>query len=111
MPNAVRNFMSKVEMIKDNKPDANPAHATHIEIKLRDGRTLTTEVDKQKGTKAFPLKDADYERKFLGCAATGLNQALAVDLHRAIMHLDEQVSIKQVMAALRGLRVAAVTAE
>ena len=111
MPNAVRNFMSKVEMIKDNKPDANPAHPTHIEIKLRDGRTLTTEVDKQKGTKAFPLKDADYERKFLGCAATGLDQALAVDLHRAIMHLDEQVSIKQVMAPLRGLRGAAVTAE
>jgi len=27
------------------------------------------------------------------------------------MHLDEQVSIKQVMAPLRGLRGAAVTAE
>ena len=104
MPDAVREFIPKVEMIKDEKPDANPAHPTHIEITLRDGRTLAADIDKQKGTKAFPLVDADYERKFLGCATMGLDQASATDLHGAIMRLDDQQSIDPVMAPLRDLR-------
>ena len=53
---------------------------------------------------AFPLVDADYERKFLGCATMGLDQASATDLHGAIMRLDDQQSIDPVMAPLRELR-------
>ena len=111
IPAEVRAFMPKVEMFKDSKPDANPAHPTHIEIALRDGRTLTTDVAKQKGTKDFPLVDDDYARKFLGCAAAGMDSVSATELHGTIMRFDEQDSIGAVMAPLRGLRRPAVAAE
>ena len=111
MPDPVRAFMPKVEMIKDDKPDANPAHPTHIEINLRDGRTLTTDVAKQKGTKDSPLVDADYEKKFLGCAVTGMDAEAAQQLHAAIMGLNDQTSVDTVMTPLRGLRSQAMAAE
>ncbi len=111
MPAEVRSFMPKVEMIKDDKPDASPAHPTHIEVALRDGRTLTTEVAIKRGSKDSPLGDSDYERKFLGCAAAGMDSTSAAELHGTIMRLDEQASIGAVMAPLRGLRHTAVAAE
>ena len=111
MPSEVREFMPKVSMLKDTKPDANPSHPTIIEIALRDGRTVSTEIAKQKGTKDFPLDTAEYESKFLGCAAAGLESASATDLYSAIMRLDEQDSIGAVMAPLRDLRRPAVAAE
>ncbi len=110
-PPEVKDFMPRVEMLKSDKPDSRPPPPTILEIKLRDGRTLSTEVTLQKGGKDFPLGDEDYARKFLDCAATGMEAAAANELHKAVYGMDNLEAIAGLMAPLRGLRRPAFAAE
>lgn len=110
-PPEVGAFMPKVEMRKSENPDTSPPEPTRLSIKLTDGRTLETEIAKQKGTKDSPLNDDDYARKFIDCAATGMDPAAATDLHKAFMRLDDQDTIAGLMTPLRDLRRSAFAAE
>ncbi len=103
MPSEVRDFMSKVEMIKHDTPDTKPPTPTALDIRLRDGRTLSTEVAFTRGQKLAPLSDSDYARKFLNCAEAGIDSAAAAEMHKAILTLDTLGSIDGVMAPLRGV--------
>jgi len=103
-PDEVKSFMAKVDMQLSEHPDSSPQESTLVEVSLRDGRKLTTEVAFTKGQKAAPLSDQDYGRKFLGCAGEAMDAKTAAGIHRDILALDTLNSIDGVMAPLRNVQ-------
>ncbi len=105
-PEDVQAFMQKVDMVMSEHPDSNPQKPTLVEINLRDGSKLTTEIAHTKGQKEAPLTDQDYAQKFLGCAAEALDGGTAAGIHKDILTFDKLNSIAGVMEPLRNLRAA-----
>lgn len=111
IPDEVKAFMPKVEMLAHEGADTVPPTPTTIDIALRDGRTLSKVIDTTRGQKALPLVDDDYARKFLGCAAVALDSATASRLHEQLMSFDTLASIGDALAPLRAEPAAAAAAE
>ena len=69
-------------------------------MRLADGRTLTCSAPEEKGSPAFPIPDADLERKFVDCASTILDQPRAQEAAQLVMALERQRSLQPLLHLL-----------
>jgi 2-methylcitrate dehydratase PrpD len=100
----VRELMGRVTMVVDPAlPEGVEQHAwTRVTVRLRDGRTLTTEPRGARGHPDTPLSDAALREKFLACARTVLSVDDAEGLAEQIGHLEDIPDIRALTSRLEG---------
>ncbi len=64
-------------------------HATHVEVRLRDGRVLRQSCDHAKGSASSPLSEQDLVSKFFKLATKAVDQDQARALRDLVNRLDE----------------------
>jgi 2-methylcitrate dehydratase PrpD len=100
----VRELMGRVDMVVDpGLPQGVEQNAwSRVTIRLRDGRTLTTEPRGARGHPDMPLSDAALRDKFLGCAKTVLSADEAEAVAEQIGHLEDIPDIRALTSRLEG---------
>jgi 2-methylcitrate dehydratase PrpD len=100
----VRELMGRITMVVDPAlPEGVEQHAwTRVTVRLRDGRTLTTEPRGARGHPDTPLSDAALREKFLACARTVLSVDDAEGLAEQIGHLEDIPDIRALTSRLEG---------
>jgi 2-methylcitrate dehydratase PrpD len=79
-----------------------------IEVELADGRVLRTRAEFAKGSPANPMRDEELVEKFLGCLDwAGISMDAGREVADRVMSLEDQASIRDVVAPLRGAAVGA----
>jgi 2-methylcitrate dehydratase PrpD len=74
---------------------------TRVEIALRDGRTLSNQVDMPRGDPRAPLSEDDLLAKFRETAGMVLAPPAVTTLADAILHLDRDADIRPLLAQVR----------
>ena len=99
-----RDLMERVAMIVDpGLPDGVEQHAwSRVTVRLRDGRTLSTEARGARGHPDTPLSDAALREKFLACAQTVLVPDEAEGIAEQIGHLEDIPDIRALTSRLEG---------
>ena len=99
-----RALMERVAMVVDpGLPQGVEQHAwSRVTVRLRDGRTLSTEPRGARGHPETPLSDAALHDKFLACARTVLSPDEAVGVAEQIGHLEDIPDIRALTSRLEG---------
>jgi 2-methylcitrate dehydratase PrpD len=99
-----RELMERVAMVVDpGLPEGVEQHAwSRVTVRLRDGRTLSTEPRGARGHPDTPLSDAALRDKFLACAQTVLTQDEAAGIAEQIGHLEDIPDIRALTSRLEG---------
>jgi len=99
-----RELMARVAMVIDPElPQGVEQHAwSRVTVRLRDGRTLSTEARGARGHPDTPLSDAALREKFLGCARTVLSADEADGVAEQIGHLEDIPDIRALTSRLEG---------
>jgi hypothetical protein len=71
-------------------------------VRLRDGRSVTTEARGARGHPDTPLSDAALREKFLGCARTVLSMDEAEGVAEQIGHLEDIPDVRALTSRLEG---------
>jgi 2-methylcitrate dehydratase PrpD len=100
----IRSLMARTDCYHDPSLDAVypkkwPAAA---EIKLRNGQTVSTQVEYPAGEPENPVPGEDLVRKFVMLTDSLLATETAHELARRILNLDHEAGIEGVMRAIRG---------
>src|SRR5882724_7165844 len=100
----VRELMERVAMVVDpGLPEGVEQHAwSRVTVRLRDGRTLSTEARGARGHPDTPLSDAALRDKFLGCAKTVLSADEAEAVAEQIGHLEDIPDIRALTSRFEG---------
>jgi len=100
----VRELMERVSMVVDpGLPEGVEQHAwSRVTVRLRDGRTLSTEARGARGHPDTPLSDAALREKFLACAGTVLAPDEAEGVAEQIGHLEDVPDIRALTSRLEG---------
>ena len=86
-------------------PDLKPTKAgrpARVTIRLRDGRTLSQQVDAAKGGDVVPMTTDELRAKFYECAGRAITPASADLLIDAIHRLDDAGDLGPLTELLRG---------
>jgi 2-methylcitrate dehydratase PrpD len=79
-----------------------------IDVELTDGRVLETRAEFGKGSPANPMTDDELVAKFLDCLDwAGIPASTGREVADRVLHLEDESSIGDVIAPLRGVAVAA----
>ena len=99
-----RELMERVAMVVDpGLPQGVERHAwSRVTVRLRDGRTVSTEARGARGHPDMPLSDAALREKFLGCARTVLGADEAEGVAEQIEHLEDIPDIRALTSRLEG---------
>src|SRR5207245_10723426 len=99
-----RELMERVAMVVDpSSPEGAEQHArSRVTVRLRDGRTVSTEARGARGHPDTPLSDAALHEKFLGCSRTVLVAAEAEGVAEQIEHLEDIPDIRALTSRLEG---------
>ena len=99
-----RELMERVAMVVDaGLPEGAAQHAwSRVTVRLRDGRTLSTEPRGARGHPDTPLSDAALREKFLACAQTVLTPDEAAGVAEQIGHLEDVPDIRALTSRLEG---------
>jgi 2-methylcitrate dehydratase PrpD len=99
-----RELMGRVAMAIDpGLPQGVEQNAwSRVTVRLRDGRTLSTEPRGARGHPDTPLSDAALRDKFLGCARTVLASDEAEGVAEQIGHLEDIPDIRALTSRLEG---------
>ncbi|PYM62327.1 MAG: MmgE/PrpD family protein [Candidatus Rokuibacteriota bacterium] len=99
-----RELMERVAMVVDpGLPQGVERHAwSRVTVRLRDGRTVSTEARGARGHPDTPLSDAALREKFLGCAGTVLGADEAEGVAEQIEHLEDIPDIRALTSRLEG---------
>jgi 2-methylcitrate dehydratase PrpD len=73
-----------------------------VTVRLRDGRTLSTEARGARGHPATPLSDAALLEKFLACAKAVLSVDEAEGVAEQIGHLEDIPDVRALTSRLEG---------
>ena len=73
-----------------------------IEVRLRDGRVLSSEASTSRGTPERPMTPQELAAKFHGCAAGVIPEARARKVLETVYSVDELEDVAQLTALLRG---------
>jgi 2-methylcitrate dehydratase PrpD len=100
----LRDLMGRVAMIVDpGLPAGVEQNAwSRVTVRLRDGRTLSTEPRGARGHPDAPLSDEALRVKFLACARTVLTADEAEGLAEQIGHLEDIPDIRALTSRLEG---------
>src|SRR5215831_5293782 len=99
-----RELMAKVVMVIDpGLPQRVEQHAwSRVTVRLRDGRTLSTQARGARGHPDTPLSDAALRDKFVGCVRTVLSPDEADGVAEQIGHLEDIPDIRALTSRLEG---------
>lgn len=99
-----RELMGRVAMTVDpGLPQGVEQNAwSRVTVRLRDGRTLSTEPRGARGHPDTPLSDGALRDKFLGCARTVLASNEAEGVAEQIGHLEDIPDIRALTSRLEG---------
>jgi 2-methylcitrate dehydratase PrpD len=99
-----RELMERVAMVVDpGLPEGVEQHAwSRVTVRLRDGRTVSTEARGARGHPDTPLSDAALREKFLGCSRTVLGADEAEGVAEQIEHLEDIPDIRALTSRLEG---------
>jgi 2-methylcitrate dehydratase PrpD len=99
-----RELMERITMVVDSAlPQGVEQNAwSRVTIRLRDGRTLSTEPRGARGHPDTPLPDAALRDKFLGCARTVLSPDEADGVAEQIGHLEDIPDVRALTSRLEG---------
>ncbi|HZO39975.1 MAG TPA: MmgE/PrpD family protein [Methylomirabilota bacterium] len=99
-----RELMGRVAMAIDpGLPQGVEQNAwSRVTVRLRDGRTLSTQPRGARGHPDTPLSDAALRDKFLGCARTVLASDEAEGVAEQIGHLEDIPDIRALTSRLEG---------
>jgi 2-methylcitrate dehydratase PrpD len=99
---AVRALMARTECFRDPSLDAVYPRQwpARIELRLRDGRTVSTRVEHAKGEPENPVPRDELIAKFTSLVSHRLSDAEAAELARRILRLEELSAVGEVMAML-----------
>ena len=99
-----RELMGRVAMTVDPAlPQGVEQNAwSRVTVRLRDGRTLSTEPRGARGHPDTPLSDGALRDKFLGCARTVLASDEAEGVAEQIGHLEDIPDIRALTSRLEG---------
>ena len=100
----VRELMGRITMVVDpGLPEGVEQHAwSRVTVRLRDGRTLSTEARGARGHPATPLSDAALLEKFLACAKAVLSVDEAEGVAEQIGHLEDIPDVRVLTSRLEG---------
>src|SRR2546426_1181175 len=100
----MRELMGQIAMVVDpGLPEGVEQHAwSRVTVRLRDGRTVSTEARGARGHPDTPLSDAALREKFLGCARTVLGADEAEGVAEQIEHLEDIPDIRALTSRLEG---------
>ena len=99
-----RELMERVAMVVDpGLPQGVERHAwSRVTVRLRDGRTVSTEARGARGHPETPLSDEALREKFLACARTVLSPDEADGVAEQIGHLEHIPDIRALTSRLEG---------
>jgi 2-methylcitrate dehydratase PrpD len=92
-----RELMAKTRMVVSPKQPANGVPPTVVRVTLRDGRTVSRQVDRAKGQPQNPLSDEELVAKYLDCAATVLGPQEAKSSLQMMQQLEDMRNIGELM--------------
>jgi 2-methylcitrate dehydratase PrpD len=98
----VRDLMERVAMVVDpGLPQGVEQNAwSRVTIRLRDGRTLSTDARGARGHPDAPLSDAALLEKFLACATTVLSADEAAGIAEQLGHLEDIPDVRALTSRL-----------
>jgi 2-methylcitrate dehydratase PrpD len=99
-----RELMERVAMVIDpGLPQGVEQHAwSRVTVRLRDGRSVTTEARGARGHPDTPLSDTALREKFLACARTVLSSDEAEGVAEQIDHLEDIPDVRALTSRLEG---------
>ncbi|EAR52680.1 hypothetical protein OG2516_00599 [Oceanicola granulosus HTCC2516] len=100
----VQAMIEKVDFVVDDRAEAAGYHkmTTYIDIKLKDGRTISGMADFGKGSPAHPMSYDEVAGKFHECAEfAGWDRSRAERVVEIVAGFEKQSSLDELMAALR----------
>ena len=99
-----RELMERVTMVVDpGLPQGVERHAwSRVTVRLRDGRTVSTDARGARGHPETPLSDEALREKFLACARTVLSPDEADGVAEQIGHLEHIPDIRALTSRLEG---------
>ncbi|HSQ02689.1 MAG TPA: MmgE/PrpD family protein, partial [Burkholderiales bacterium] len=74
--------------------------AAEVRVRMVDGQTISSRVPEPKGSASCPLSEAELVAKFLDCARVVMSPARADQAAAALMALEEQGDVRQVLRLL-----------
>jgi 2-methylcitrate dehydratase PrpD len=97
-----RELMERVAMVVDpDLPQGIEQNAwSRVTVRLRDGRSLSTEARGARGHPDTPLSDAALREKFLACARTVLSADEAEGVAEQIGHLEDVPDVRALTSRL-----------
>jgi 2-methylcitrate dehydratase PrpD len=105
----VQAMIGRVEFVADPTADAGGFRemTSIIDIELVDGRTFHTRAEFGKGSPSNPMTDDELIDKFHGCLDwAGMPSAVGQEVAARVLALDDEVSLRAVLAPLRSTTVA-----
>lgn len=99
----VQQLMERVTFEVDAVAEAAGSHTmtSLIDVRLRDGRLLSTRAAFGRGSPQKPMTDDELMAKFLECAAWGgLNPDRAHDIGRRLLQLEAEPDVRPLVADL-----------
>ena len=98
----VRKLMERVAMVVDpGLPQGVEQHAwSRVTVRLRDGRTLSSDPRGARGHPDTPLSDAALREKFLACAGVVLSPDEAEGVAEQLGHLEDIPDVRALTSRL-----------
>ena len=96
---AERVQMNLDESLKKTDPGGRPCRVT---VRLKDGKVLTREAQNSKGSREFPMSDAELRGKFTECAREALSAEAADRALAMIEGLEKVENVRSLTEILRG---------
>jgi 2-methylcitrate dehydratase PrpD len=100
---ALHELAAKVKVTPDEGLDSvypEECRPTTVEVRLRDGATLTKRIDYPKGEPRNPLTDDELLEKFARWSSPSIARKKAEDIWEALLKLDELENISEFMGLL-----------
>ncbi len=94
----------RVQMHLDSnlQPTALGSRPCQVTIRLRDGRTLSRQIDYAKGSREAPMTAEELKQKFIGCAREALDDRSIERIWEAVDHLETLQDIRPLCQLLMG---------
>jgi 2-methylcitrate dehydratase PrpD len=92
-----------MEVNPELEEDAEGSRPSKVTIRLKDGRTISSQVDYAKGTaKKWPLTSEELRDKFINCARRALTEKAALEAAAMIEKLETLNSVVPLCQRLAG---------
>ncbi|HEX2229096.1 MAG TPA: hypothetical protein VHM64_18335, partial [Candidatus Binatia bacterium] len=102
--NNVLRLAEKIHMHLDPdlQPTAQGSRPCKVTIRLRDGRTLSRQVDYAKGSREAPMSGKELRQKFVACAREALDDSSIERIIEYVEHLESLEDIRPMCRLLIG---------